>query len=248
MVLITTDKEKPKKSRAADLLEFAVGNRRVHLSKLSKEELTELLAERIESLDFKELRGFDEVQNVLSWRGEDQSATVSANTKISAKGFDLFPFDLKSHVIALTNPLIMSGHDTWRDDETTKERTERWSGFPLYRKNGAYLHHFERNIFVLRRIPRHATFASQDEALAGLTTRYMKLPGKNQYVAQSIIATRIPIVAFCKYFGKHAGNVAHAIIHEIASAHEATIRDLKSTTDRVERSALKWRRLAEATV
>jgi len=248
MVSTTVGSTKPKKSKAADLLGFALGKRGVHLSKLSKDELTELLAGRIGGIDFRELRGFSEVREVISWCGEGEQTIVSPFPKINARGFDRFPFDLKSHVISLQNPLIMSGRDTWRQHETGKERTENWPGFSVSLREGEYLYRFERDILVLRRIPGSLSCAPQDEALVELTTRYTKVPQKDTYVADSIRATRIPIANFCEYFGKNAGTAAHAIIYEIASAHEQTVKDLESLVHRTQASAAEWRRIAEATI
>jgi hypothetical protein len=248
MVSTTVGNIKPTKSKAADFLAFAIGKRSVQLSKLSKKELTELLAERIEGIDFRDLRGFSEVRDILGWHADEWKITVPPDVKIGTTNeFDQFPFDLKSHVIGLQNPLIASGRDTWRQYETNKEKTENWMGFSMYRREGAYLCRFERSILALRRVPNNLPCASQAEALVELTTRYVKKPQGNEYVANSILVTRIPVANFCKYFGKHAGTVAHAIIYEMASAHERTVKDLESLVRRAQESAAEWRRLSKAT-
>lgn len=239
MTSATANRGKTKESRAFRHLQFATGGKRVALGELHPDELRALLRKELDRLDMKELRGFRELKETLSRRG-DEPLKVSDAPFFVCHGSPKEPFTLKSHTILVCRG-VLSEKLTYRQHETGAE-TDDWKTAHEWGRSG-YLYRGQESLLLMRRLP---DYWEANDLLMFVMYNYIKVPNKKEYVINEISARPIPIPFFCKHFGKKAPEVARDLLWELSSIYRLTAEDMENKARLIRQSSLKRERLADS--
>ncbi len=239
MTSATANGSKTKESKAFRDLQFATGEKRIALSELHPEELRALLIKELGGLDMKELRGFRELKETLSRRG-DEPLQVSDAPAFVCHGSPDEPFTLKSHTIRVCRG-VLSQKQTYRRHETDAE-TDDWETARGWGRSG-YLYRGQESLLLMRRLP---DYWDTNGLLVEVAYNYIKIPNEKEYVINEISARPIPISAFCKHFGKEAPAVARNLLWELSSIYRLTADEMENKARQIRQATVKRERLADS--
>ena len=220
-------------------MQFATGEKRVTLSELYPGELQALLTKELNGLDLKELRGFKELKETLSRRG-DEPLKVSDAPAFVCHGSIAEPLTLKSHTIRVCRG-ILTQRLTYRRHETDVE-TNDWKTAHEWGLSG-YLYRGHESLLLMRRFPN---YWEANDLLVEVTYNYIKVPNEKEYIINEVSTRQIPISVFCRHFGKKAPEVACNLLWELSSIYRLTAEEMESKARQIRQASVKRERLADS--
>jgi len=245
------------KTQAQEMLEFALGQKRICFGDLSEAEGDRLLESVLKDINLRKLRGFKPLKDLLTFRpgsiicgrGVEQPHTLdvevldlSAEVDFSAQGFNEgFPVTLDDYAIS-----VCRGKTKWKavfkrnetDEETDDYRTASSWGRSAYHYKGI------GEILAIRR-PRNHTRANEN--LITVEFRYEKVPLKNWHVITAIAVKPLSLGNdFRKHFGPSYPRIAVELIWELGSIHRNTSKELASQQCLIDRKVTELERISEA--
>jgi len=244
-LVMTSDKAKKKDKKSAERrkLDLVLSDHQVNLSRFTPEELNGLLTEWLDKLEVRELRGFTELRQTLSQRGEPPfsiALSVADDAEIVLRsGFD-GPLDLKTHTTRAfrgycSEACIYRRHES--EDQTPDWEVARSWG------NAAYLYYGECTTLLLRRQPNHSR---GDENLILVSCQFQKVSHKDLWLIHGIIAEQVSVESFCERFGDEAPQIAVTLIWTLRDIVARTHSALVSTASVMKSHADKWEKIAKA--
>jgi len=243
------------KTQAQEMLEFALGQKRICFGELSETEGDRLLESALKDVNLRELRGFKPLRNLLTFRpnsiiyGREQPHTLdvevldlSAEVDFSTQGFDEgSSITLDDYAISVCRgktkgKVIFKRSET--DEETSDYREASSWGRSAYHYKGS------GEILAIRR-PRNHTRANEN--LIVIEVQYEKVPHKNCHLITSIVLKPLSLGDdFRKHFGPLYPRIAVELIWELGSIYRNTSKELASQQCLIDRKVMELERVSEA--
>lgn len=221
-------------------LEFALGDKRVHLKDLTEQELAVFLTQKLLQVELRELRGFTPLTDALERHG-DVPISVGGEVEPLFVGFpaDMTP-TLRTQAIRVCRG-VCSQTITYKRMESGEETSDyqvakTWG-------MGAYITRGEERILVML---RPSTHARATDNLVVVDYGYTKVLHAYRFEIQTILATQLPPQKFSAFLGKAAPEIARDLMWEIRTIHARTLSDLAGQAEWMRKSLSKWERISDS--
>ncbi|MFA6278497.1 MAG: hypothetical protein WCS97_00170 [Candidatus Paceibacterota bacterium] len=245
---------KDPKTKAQEMLEIALGKKRICFGKLSKTEVDELLRSVLSEVRLRELRGFKPLRELLTFRPgsvvyggptrhtlDVEVLDLSEDVLLLANGFkDSPPITLDTHVMSLSRNAgkwTATFKRNESDEETEDYGTASSWGRSAYRYKGS------GEVLTLRRSHNHTR---ADENLIITKFSYVKVPLKQRYVITKMELQPFPLEKFRQHYGSSYARVAVELIRELGSVYRRTSDELAFQSDSMRKKVTEFERLSEA--
>jgi len=232
---------------ARQLLDFALGEKRISLGDLSSDEFDKLLRQTLNGVDLRELRGFVPLKDFLTWREEGVShgryniGHLEPATDLVPRlvGYEEQP-SLEIHVLQVMRGMYTLTRSFKRDE--SGEETDDIKVAETWRRTG-YLNKAGFEIVVLRR-PRNHSYG--DENLATVAFTCEKVIHEDRFRVTEVVVERLPVELFRERYGAKYPEAATDLIWELRDACSRTHRQLLSQAESFGTRLEKLERLAGA--
>lgn len=230
--------------RAREMLEIALGEKRVFFDDLSEADASKFLRETLVDVNLRELRGFKPLRELLTFRPSgsfldchtldvemlDLSPEVSLEVtaldpETSIRDLENLEIDLDSHFITICRGAkrLTTVYKRYETDEETSD----WN---VAHSWGRSAYHFKGSCLVLAlRRPRNHTRA--DVNLFVITFWYEKVKLDRRHVITQIQVASISINGMRSFFGPSYPRIAVEITWELRDAYSRTVRELEGQLD-----------------
>jgi len=244
-IVMTSDTTEKSNRMSAERqkLDLVLSSHRVNLSRFTPGELQDLLQHWLYQVDPRELRGFTELQQTISRRGEPPfsiSLSVAPDAEIVLSSEFNGPLDLKTHTMTAYRGALSSVY-TYGRHESDEETTD-WQVASSWGEE-AYLVLGKETTLLFRRQPNHSR---GDENLILVNCHFQKVPHEDNWLVQRIVAEQISIGSFSERFGAAAPKIAVSLIWAIRDIVSRTHKELVSTADTMKRRLDEWEGIAKA--
>jgi len=227
--------DKADRSEARELLDYALGKKRVSLKELKPEEFDDLLRGTLYDVDLRELRGFKPLKEFLARNSggnfvvgqvPNPSENVNCHVELAIRptnqGAGSFTF--QTHVVSVCRGVL--SQDTIYRKYESGEETNDWKVAHNWSHPGGYIKSIRQRVLVLRR-PNDHTRA--DENLFELDYQIEKVPDKHE---MQIVSLNVSFVSnFRAHFGNKYASVGQYVIWQISSLSRSTLSALKSQVE-----------------
>lgn len=223
---------------ARELLEYAIGKKRVSLKELTGEEFDEFLQRVLEGVDLRELRGFKPLRDVLRSENFTVAKEVRFITPRAEDGTDWAGLDTYFYGVSMgwENLIqLFARHES-------KETTNDWKVANEWGES-CYLASGSGSIMVLRRAPNHE---HADENLAIIDFKFEKVPHEDRQIFFEIEVRRLPVSEFRTTLKDRYPILAWNLIDSLRCAHSQTVDALRSQLTSMAQRHATYERLAEA--
>lgn len=243
--------DKPSRSQASELLDYALGEKRVALKELSPQEFDQLLNHTLGEVDLRELRGFQRLEKLLerspgSWVFGQRTnpldvVRMSSDTKVQEVNPDDQPVNLKTHMVRVSRGSIEQ-HTFFRRHESGEVSDDR-KVIENWGVNGGYPWRVGETILVLRRPNNHSTAHFN---LFLVKYVYEKVLHQDQMSIATIEVVMVPVEMFRTIFAENYATVGVYLIWELKNLANQTLHDLEHQVGYFRRSVEKLERLSNS--
>ncbi len=223
-----------------DLLDLALGTKRVPLARLDRKKLTGRLQEILSLVDFRKLRGFTPMRSLLTRSGETPVG-IDPDARFFVPDFPTGSEGFLNTQSTMMHNDVLSKTYTYRragsDDETTNAEIVRSWG-----KDACLIAAKERILVMIR----PANNSRADENLMLVDFEYAKVPQGQRYLISRVAATPVPIDRLYSFFGEKTPIIVRNLLWRLRDIHAQTLRELISQTDKMRGEVARWDRLADS--
>lgn len=235
---------------AQQMLDYALGKKRVSFGELSQAEGDEILRRELYEMDLRELRGFKPLRNLFTYSpgsfviGSCRTHTLAVQTLFLSETVSFCSddpsVDLDTQMTRINRDYIhrqniFKRHET--QEETMDPKVARSWGESAYHWQGS------AEVLTLRR-PRNHTRG--DANLFRVALSYEKVPLKDEHAITHLTATKLPFENLRPFLRDQYPRVAVEIIQDIRDAYKSTAGELENQMRMMERRAAELEKLTNA--